>query len=244
MTGYDWRARMEKNMHKLLLSALTASALTVGAAHAADQERPITSREPDVMDVAKTPVTDLNLDRTEIPALLVEAQARPYSLQNLNKCTQLMAAVEEFNAVLGPDLDLPQAERVRLSKGRIAQSVIGSFIPFRGIIREISGANKQEREILAAIQAGLARRGFLKGVGAARGCRYPASPATAAIVEQYAAELREAADRDEDEDERESSRDAQAVAKPRPMAPARAPSPQPSDGVTFTSDPVVQPTRR
>ncbi|MET1756546.1 hypothetical protein ABVV53_13970 [Novosphingobium sp. RD2P27] len=229
-------------MHKLLLSALTASALTMGAAHAADQDRPITNREPDVMDVAKTPVTDLNLDRTEIPALLVEAQTRPYSLQNLSKCSQLMAAVEEFNAILGPDLDLPQAERVRLSKGRIAQSVIGSFIPFRSIIREISGANKQEREILAAIQAGLARRGFLKGVGAARGCRYPASPATPAIVERYEIQLREAAERDEDEDEQEDRNEAQAVTAPSTTRPARAP--QPNNGVTFTSDPVVQTTRR
>ncbi|MEW9853649.1 hypothetical protein [Novosphingobium sp. M1R2S20] len=221
-------------MHKLLLSALAASALTTGAAHAADQDRPITQYEPGVADVAKTPVTDLNLDRREIPALLIEAQTRPYSLQNLGKCSQLITAVEEFNAILGPDLDLPQEERARFSEGRIAQSVIGSFIPFRGIIREISGANKQERELLAAIQAGLARRGFLKGVGAARGCRYPASPATPAIVAQYEADLMAEEEKDGKNDSDGKKEDANKQSSPA----AR------ERGVTYTSEPVVQPTRK
>ena len=38
-------------------------------------------------------------------------------------------------------------------------------------VREVSGAAPQERRLRAAIQAGFARRGFLRGVATARKCR-------------------------------------------------------------------------
>ncbi|MGG2005328.1 hypothetical protein [Novosphingobium resinovorum] len=68
--------------------------------------------------------------------------------------------------------------------------MVASFIPFRGLIREVSGANAQDRKVNAAIQAGLTRRGFLKGVGSAKGCRYPASPAPASVVQARMDELK------------------------------------------------------
>lgn len=212
---------------------IVVPALLAGPSLARDQARPITDREPDVVDVAKTPMTDLNLSRTEIPALLAEAELRPYSLQNLDGCKQLSAAVEELDAVLGPDLDLPQAERARLSKGRIAQWAVGTFIPFRSLIREVSGANRQERAIRGAVQAGLARRGFLKGVGAARNCPYPASPATETIVVQHV------------EQERQVRNAGQSPAHIQPDATVATgeTSSNAKRKPVFTSDPVVQPTR-
>lgn len=222
---------------------VTALAATTAPALAQTTERPITNREPDIVDVAKTPMTDLNISRTEIPALLVEAEQRPYSLVNLNDCAQLVGAVEELDRILGPDLDLPQAERARFSTGRIAQWAVGTFIPFRSIIREVSGANRQQREIDAAIRAGLARRGFLKGVGIARNCPYPASPATETILAQHDAALKKA-----DEDAKSGkAREGTAAIEPDPavstgevdaaIRPARAPT-------VFSSEPVVQPTPR
>jgi hypothetical protein len=221
---------------KRLVPGLVATAVLLATSQAHAQTRPITNDEPGALDVARTPVTDLNLSRTEVPALLAEAQQRPYSLQGLDTCKQLVRAVKEFDTVLGPDLDLPQAERARLSGGRIAQWAVGRFIPFRGLIREISGANRQQREVEAAIQSGLVRRAFLKGVGAARRCPYPASPATETIVAQHqAASEREA--------EKESSNTPRV--EPDPAVTTTAP---PSPAGTkrqsvFTSNPVVQPTR-
>ncbi|MBB4859758.1 hypothetical protein HNO88_003090 [Novosphingobium chloroacetimidivorans] len=213
--------------------SIVVPALIAAPALARDEPRPITDREPDVVDVAKTPMTDLNLSRTEIPALLAEAELRPYALQNLETCKQLSAAVSELDAILGPDLDLPQAERARLSKGRIAQWAVGTFIPFRSLIREVSGANRQERAIRGAIQAGLARRGFLKGVGAARNCPYPASPATETIVAQHI-EQEKRADDAKGTDARITP-DTAVVAAPSPSPTKRTP--------VFTSEPVVQQTR-
>ncbi len=144
--------------------------------------KPLPDREPTAVDVAKTPVTDLNLDKEEIPQILTNAQVMPYEIEGLAQCSQIIAAVEELDALLGPDIDLPQEARDAISPGRVAKSMVGSFIPFRGIIREVSGANAHDRAVRAAIQAGIARRGFLKGIGESRRCDYPARPATTEVV--------------------------------------------------------------
>jgi len=142
---------------------------------AAPPEKPITQKDVGAVDVATTPITDLNIKKDEIPQVLLTAQAKPYDTADLGRCSQIAAAVGELDTVLGEDIDLPQTEGKRFSPGRVAQSVVGSFfIPFRGVVREISGANAQQRQVQVAIQAGIARRSFLKGLGQAKGCRYPA----------------------------------------------------------------------
>jgi hypothetical protein len=175
-------------MRRIATALAIASLAISGSAIARSQDEPITDDEPDAVDVAKTPVTDLNLDKEEIPELLIDAQREPYSLRGLNRCGPLIAEVERFDQMLGPDIDLPQAERDRISAGRLGQTIVGSFIPFRGLIREVSGAKDHERKVRAAIQAGLARRGFLKGVGQSKGCKYPARPATREVVAGFMAE--------------------------------------------------------
>jgi hypothetical protein len=51
--------------------------------------------------------------------------------------------------------------------------VVNTLIPFRGLIREISGAAPAQRRLNAAIDAGFARRGYLRGVLRTRGCKTP-----------------------------------------------------------------------
>lgn len=173
-------------MRRVMVGTLVAASMLATPAIAGQQDKAITNRDPDAMDVAKTPIDDLNVGRDgEIPPLLVSATAQPYDLKGLGKCRQLAGAIQELDEVLGPDIDLPASERDRISAGRVGKWVVASFIPFRGIIREVSGANAQDRKVNAAIQAGLTRRGFLKGVGAAKGCRYPASPATEQVVQAH-----------------------------------------------------------
>lgn len=181
-------------MRRIVLVTLSAlAALSAPSAIARNQDKPVTDKEPDAVDVATTPVTDLNLKKDEIPPLLIRAQKKPYDLSGLSRCAALIAEVNKFDNLLGDDIDLPQNVRSGPSAGRVAQSVVGSFIPFRGIIREVSGANEQQRKLQAAIQAGLARRGFLKGVGQSRGCRYPARPATERDIDRIQAERARAA---------------------------------------------------
>lgn len=165
-------------MPRICLITLAATAAMLSApAYAGAQDKRMKEHEPDAGDVAATPITDLNLRKDKIPDVLLAALTDPYDLGGLRRCGPLIAAVEELDGILGDDLDLPQEVRRGPSAGRVAQTVVGSFIPFRGIVREVSGANQHRRDIRAAIQAGLARRGFLKGVGQSRGCRYPARAA-------------------------------------------------------------------
>ncbi|MEK7111976.1 MAG: hypothetical protein AAB875_01485, partial [Patescibacteria group bacterium] len=53
----------------------------------------------------------------------------------------------------------------------VGKSLVNSLIPFRGVVREISGAAPAERRLRAAIAAGLARRGYLRGMASAKGCK-------------------------------------------------------------------------
>lgn len=167
--------------------AATLLALAASPALARSQDKPVTDKSVDAVDVATTPMTDLNIRKDEIPTVLLIAQTSPYDIAQMGRCSQIAAAVGELDALLGDDIDLPQKGEERISPGRVAQSVVGSFIPFRGVVREISGANDQRRRMDAAIQAGVARRAFLKGYGQAKGCRYPARAVTAEVYAQRVA---------------------------------------------------------
>ena len=149
--------------------ALTCAAGTV--AHA--QAMP----EPDVTEVAKTPLRDLNIDAKDIPEVLQIAQRDPYATQGMESCNALVSTIASLDMVLGADYDIAETDgNDRLSEGRIGQSVIGSILPFRGIVREVTGAAGNDRALRAAYTAGMVRRAFLKGWGLGRGCAYPARP--------------------------------------------------------------------
>lgn len=49
-------------------------------------------------------------------------------------------------------------------------NILGDLIPFRGIVRQVSGAEAEQARWEAAIYAGVARRSYLKGVLEGRDC--------------------------------------------------------------------------
>ncbi|MEP7221233.1 MAG: hypothetical protein ABI673_01055 [Novosphingobium sp.] len=163
---------------------LTAQPGQAAASDPKPAEKPVGEKDASAVDVAATPASDLNLRKTAIPQVLLDAQVDPYTLYRMTRCPQIVAAITELDGVLGDDIDVAEAKSNKLQAGRVAQSVVGSFIPFRGIIREVSGANGQDRKLQAAILAGTARRSFLKGIGQQRGCAWPARSATTAIFTQ------------------------------------------------------------
>jgi hypothetical protein len=137
--------------------------------------------EPDAAEVAKTPLRDFNIDARDIPEVLQAAARDPYARAGLGKCDTLVRQIADLDMVLGADYDISDDDgEKRLSQGRVGQSVVGSIIPFRGILREVTGAAGNDRDLRAAYTAGMVRRSFLKGWGMGRGCAYPARPKTAA----------------------------------------------------------------
>lgn len=125
--------------------------------------------------IATQPVEDVGLSRKGIPPVLVAAAADPYSLDGARNCTQIAQGVTALNAVLGPDY-APDGSKAKENRaGKLAeaggQTIVNSLIPFRGLVREVSGAASAQRQMNAAIDAGLARRGFLRGLHSARRCK-------------------------------------------------------------------------
>lgn len=146
--------------------------------------KPITDDTVTVGDVATTPLNDLNITRDEIPPLLIQARQDPYNHANLKKCDQISAAVAQLDAILGDDLDIAGEKSNAVNAGRVAKWAVSRFIPFRGLIREISGAREHERQFQDAIVAGMMRRSYLKGMGEAKGCKYPARPADEQTIQR------------------------------------------------------------
>lgn len=181
-------------------------------------------------DVAMSPLSDLNVRKKNVPVVLDMAMAKPYDLAGIKSCKGLTTAIMDLDVALGDDIDVATGEKTDMetvgnSAGAIAKSVLGSFIPFRGVVRELSGANAQEKLWDRALYAGTARRAFLKGMGEQRGCAWPARSATPAVLARLSAE-------------REQARLAKAT-KPRDKAEKTA-----GEAIAANSDPkaVVQPT--
>jgi hypothetical protein len=125
----------------------------------------------DTKDVVSQPAKDVGIAKNKIPPSLVEASEAPYSLAGLKTCRQIADAVRVLDAALGPDYSAG-GPNDKVSVGKAAGgAVVNSLIPFRGVVREVSGAAAADRRLTAATQAGFARRGFLRGVHQTRGCR-------------------------------------------------------------------------
>ncbi|MFZ4746550.1 MAG: hypothetical protein ACOYLK_06590 [Sphingomonas sp.] len=124
-------------------------------------------------DIVTTPLQDTNLKKKRIPEVLELARGGPYEMTGLSNCALINRNIAALSGVLGTDFDTPEDRRP--NRGRqaasVGKSIVESFIPFRGVIREASGAAAAQREWDAAVDAGIARRGFLRGVARSRGCR-------------------------------------------------------------------------
>jgi hypothetical protein len=132
----------------------------------------------------ESPFQDANLVRTQIPPVLTDAEMAPYAPPDPVSCAQIAEDVTTLDDALGDDFDIHDTEDPGHRQGRVAgETVLGfamdaenDFIPFRGWVRRLSGAQKHANEVRAAVYAGRVRRSYLKGLGQALGCRWPAAP--------------------------------------------------------------------
>lgn len=158
-------------------TGLLATAMA-GAAWAAE---PVTDRRPTVSGAIATPAQDLNLKKTEIPDILKKAAANTYDVSTVGDCGAIAAEIADLDAALGADTDAPPAPPEDDARERTAATAltvgVQALIPYRGVIRMISGANASDKALAAAIQVGFARRGFLKGRAIEMNCPAGASPA-------------------------------------------------------------------
>lgn len=176
----------------LVLASLAAAACTTTRADGSPQVQTTSeANQENVQGAASAPLRDLNVLRTKIPEVLLDAMLDPYQRPTPvagrragkhAECAQLTALIKPLDDALGADLDTPSTdEDDLLQKGRstalgAAASLASDAIPFRGWVRKLSGAERHDKLVIAAITAGGVRRAYLKGLGEARGCEPPATP--------------------------------------------------------------------
>jgi hypothetical protein len=124
-------------------------------------------------DIVTAPLQDVNLKTKRIPEVLELARGGPYDMGGTSNCAAINRNIVTLTGVLGTDFDTPEDRRPNRGRqaANVGKSVVQGFIPFRGVIREVTGAAAAQREWDAAVDAGIARRGFLRGVARMRGCR-------------------------------------------------------------------------
>ena len=122
-----------------------------------------------LVGAATQPLRDLNLVRTKVAEPLQEARQAPYDISDLGTCETLGAEIAELDAVLGPDVDAEAQKNPGMVKTLAASAVSGAVkLPFRGVVRRLTGAEARDRAREQSVMAGMARRAFLKGVALAR----------------------------------------------------------------------------
>lgn len=155
-------------MRSSLWIGLALAALVASPAFAQDKQQSTAERAG---DIAEQPAKDVGAVKTKIPPVLQQAAAAPYSLSGLSKCARIADAFDELGEALGPDfvqgVDRKKSRKVKVT----GDTVAGLIVPFRGLVREVSGAASAQRALNAAVDAGFARRGFLRGVYQTRGCK-------------------------------------------------------------------------
>jgi len=140
----------------------------------------VNDRPATVTSVVASPVEDLNLRKTPIPEVLAKAQENPYDLRGLERCQAIGAELALLDEALGADADAPPVEEDKDLKEKgvgLLRTGVQAVTPYRGLIRRLSGASAYEKKVQEAIEAGFARRGYLKGLGLKMNCAPPAAPA-------------------------------------------------------------------
>ena len=136
-------------------------------------------------DAALSPLEDVNLKRDKIPEEFKEIR-NPYNVDPEISCENIAKEVNMLDGLLGRDWDIPPPDKKGLSEraadgastaflDTVASGASG-FIPYRGIVRTVSGANSHATKVRKAYERASHRRTFLKGMGLIKECAYPAAP--------------------------------------------------------------------
>ena len=136
------------------------------------------------------PLHDVNLVRTKIPDVLLDAIDAPYARPRPITCMEIGAELAPLDDALGADLDRPPSktnpgliQRSGTFAGNSAVEAVRAtaegIIPYRSWVRKLTGAEAQDRLVRAAIEAGAVRRAYLKGLGLDHHCAPPAAPTDA-----------------------------------------------------------------
>lgn len=111
-------------------------------------------------------------------------------------CVGLQYDTDMLSRVLGPDLTAPKPgedeepiiteESAGEAAWSAARSAAVGWIPFRGVVRFITGAERRDRRMKQAVLAGFVRRAYLKGLREQQNCAAPTAQPTSSEKEPSA----------------------------------------------------------
>lgn len=169
-------------MNRILTGATLIALLALPAMAGARQEQNEAEKQPNRVEevgrgagrIASQPARDVGVAKTNIPPALQTAAEAPYSLTGIKTCRDISKAFAQLTDLIGPDFkagDKPKENRAGKLAEAGGKTIVNSIIPFRGLVREVTGAAPAQRRLDRAIDAGIARRGFLRGVHQTRKCK-------------------------------------------------------------------------
>ena len=148
-------------------------------------DRAIQQSQDGFGDAALSPLEDVNLKRAKIPDEFKELRT-PYAVDPETSCDVIAKEVNTLDGLLGRDWDIPPPDEKGISDRAAdgastafldaVSSGASGFIPYRGLVRTVTGANSHATKVRKAYERGSHRRTFLKGIGLMKGCAYPAAP--------------------------------------------------------------------
>ena len=169
--------------HQALTLLVLALMLSILAACGDAREQVATKADGTINKAAHaalTPLDDVGIRRGDIPEELKMLVENPYSTPKPLKCTTVKSELAKLDELLGPDMDAPKValsdNEQYAAKGAefIEEGIVGfvrsqtSIIPFRSIVRSLTGAKSHEKAIAKAQEAGKLRRAYLKGLASAK----------------------------------------------------------------------------
>ena len=189
------------------MSLTLSAALLVPLLSAACASQPMKTAEQTtrqgVDEAAHAPFEDLNIVRSKIPVVLLQAVTDPYARPQPVTCEALSTELYKLHDALGPDFDTPKTSRSTMDRGAAYAAGAGAkamkdltegWIPMRNWVRYMTGAEQHSKDVQNAISAGQARRAYLKGLAQSEGCvdlgpaepvyLFPAPPQTPSSVAQ------------------------------------------------------------
>ncbi len=164
------------------LSTLLAFGLLISACSSTKAVNNIAENKEkdDGKNIISQPLHDIGIMKKEIPPALAQI-TDPYATPEGIDCAYINYQITQLDEVLGPDKvrDSNIDDRsIGEKSGQIAssaaseavKSAASSWIPARGLVRKLTGAEKADNSLKKAIELGKIRRGYLRGLANAKKC--------------------------------------------------------------------------
>lgn len=167
-----------RNMGFLFLSGFVL--ISCASDKAIDKKYDNKPKNKEDNSIISQPLKDIGFMKKNIPPALAQI-TDPYATPQGIDCNYINYQITQLDEVLGPEKvrDSNIDDRTIGEKsGAIASSAASeavksaatSWIPARGLVRKITGAEKADNSMKKAVELGKIRRGYLRGLAKAKNC--------------------------------------------------------------------------